>query len=126
MRAADTGLKSPRSVSPASLFNPQSLRGDTIAFSTLPALPEIRRLERVALSYPAKPPHLRIMKPWCFRLNLLPKLLACTQDFLLVHCHQPVVVNNRLSVANYSAGAPSGGVENEVADEVERVVGIHS
>ena len=71
------------------------------------------------LSCPAKPPHLRITKPWRLRLDLLPELLACTQDFLLIHCRKPVVIDNGLPVANYSAGAPPRGIENEIADEGE-------
>ena len=52
-------------------------------------------------------------------MDLLAELLTCAQDFLLVHRHKAVVVDNNLTVANDGAGASSGGVEYEVADDVE-------
>src|SRR5262249_27114381 len=45
--------------------------------------------------------------------------LACTQDFLLIHRRELVVVDERLSVANNGSGAASCAIENKIADQVE-------
>src|SRR5690349_1963966 len=70
---------------------------------------------RKALSHPPEPPYFRLIQPRRFGLDLLAELLTCAQDFLLVHGHKSVVVDNNLTVANDGAGASSGGVEYEVA-----------
>ena len=79
-----------------------------------------------ALSYPAKPPHFRIMEPRRFRLDLLPEFLTCPQDFLLVHCHKPVVVNDKFPVQITVRALRSVALKMNLLARLKRVVGIHS
>src|SRR6185437_10553029 len=70
------------------------------------------------LRHPTKPPDLRVVKPWCLRLNLLSELLAFSQNFLLIHRHELVLIDYELSIANHSPCAASCSIKNEVADQV--------